>query len=88
MNLRCVEFALKHITCYSKLWKTHALVNLPKGQFTPTLQQSTYYLSDLQLVFLLCWEGIKTDLLNFILSTHSKHTPHSTFYLSPLCLLC
>jgi len=37
MNLRCVEFALKHITCYSKLWKTHTLVYLPKGQFTPTL---------------------------------------------------
>ena len=31
MNLRCVEFTLKQISCYSKLWKTRTLVDLPKG---------------------------------------------------------
>lgn len=29
LNLRCVEFTLKHLQCYSSKWKVESLVNLP-----------------------------------------------------------
>uniref|UniRef100_A0A7M5V1Y5 Trafficking protein particle complex subunit 8 n=2 Tax=Clytia hemisphaerica TaxID=252671 RepID=A0A7M5V1Y5_9CNID len=32
-TLRCVEFSLKQITCYSKLWNPKTLVKLPKESF-------------------------------------------------------
>ena len=32
MNLRCAEFTLKGITCYSKAWNVSSLVKLPQGK--------------------------------------------------------
>ena len=50
MNLRCVEFTLKQISCYSKLWKTRTLVQLPKGKLI--------YTNNFKTLVLLCWTSL------------------------------